>query len=263
MLKRIARHVREYDWFAVVVEVAVIIIGLMLAFQLDRWREERVERREERTYVTRLDNDIEIDSPAIEYAIEIQTLRLDLIDLLIEVANEPEAALARPTEFLGAVSQAAYTYTPTLTSHTFENLRSTGDLGLVLDEDLKQSLFDYYGYDEGQRQFRPLQFVTESRHFALAAGILSNEQEMMIQDRWLFFRPYNIDAVREFEPDPDAVAAAANRLRQRPEFIAWLPYIRSMQLEQIAVHGDRLNKARSVLLALEDYAEKLATNEGG
>ena len=79
MLKRITRHIREHDWFAVIIEVVVIIIGLMLAFQLDRWREDRVERQEERTYVNRLVSDIEIDIPAIEYAIELQTLRLGLV----------------------------------------------------------------------------------------------------------------------------------------------------------------------------------------
>ena len=261
MLKRITRHIREHDWFAVIIEVVVIIIGLMLAFQLDRWREDRVERQEERTYVNRLVSDIEIDIPAIEYAIELQTLRLGLVDLLIEVVDKPEAALARRTEFLGAVSQAAFTYTPPLTSHTFENLRTTGDLGLILDEDLKRLLFDYYGFDESQRQYRPLEFMTESRHFQLAAGILSIEQEVLMQDNWLYFRPNNIDAAREFEPDPEAVAAAADRLRQRPEFIAWLPYSRSMQLDQIDVHRDRLGRARSVLRALEDYAREIGADE--
>ncbi len=99
------------------------MIGLMLAFQLDRWREGIAERRQEQTYINQLIADVEIDVPAIEYAIALQSLRLELVDLLMDVALDPTAATKEPVIFLGSVSQAAYTYTPGLTSHTFENLR--------------------------------------------------------------------------------------------------------------------------------------------
>ena len=35
-IRRMARFIREHDWFAVFVEILVVIVGLMLAFQLDR-----------------------------------------------------------------------------------------------------------------------------------------------------------------------------------------------------------------------------------
>jgi len=41
MLKRIASFVRQRDWFSFTVEALVIMVGLMLALQLDRWRESR------------------------------------------------------------------------------------------------------------------------------------------------------------------------------------------------------------------------------
>lgn len=256
MLKRISRFIREHDWFAVGVEVIVIIIGLMLALQLDRWWQERVDRREEVAYVDRLIADVEADIPAIEYAIELQSLRLELIDLLMAVAEDPQRALQSPALFLGAVNQAAYTYTPSLTSHTFENLRSTGDLGLVSSQEVKDTLFEYYGYDQEQRQYRPLQFETESRHFALAAGVLSPAQEVYIQDRWLFLRPGELDEARSHRLEPEEILSAARRLQQRPELVAWLPYVRSMQLEQIEVHRYRLRLAVSALDVLRAYAKQ-------
>lgn len=112
MLKKIAAYLRQHDWFAVGIEVFVVMIGLMLAFQLDRWRESIAERRQEQTYVDRLIADIETDIPAIEYAIALQSLRLELIELLMDVAQDPAAATEEPVVFLGSVNQAAYTYTP-------------------------------------------------------------------------------------------------------------------------------------------------------
>ena len=257
MLKRLAAFVRQRDWFAVGIEILVVMVGLMLAFQLDRWREDIAERRQEQTYVNRLIADVEADIPAIQYAIDLQTLRLELVELLIAVARNPAIASEQPTVFLGAVNQAAYTYTPTLTSHTFENLRATGDLRLILDESVKNAMFEYYGFDEEQRQYRPLQFATESRHFELAAGVLSNEQEVYIQDAWLFFRPYNFDAAKASQPEVAGIDEAAKRLQDRTALIAWLPYVRNLQLEQIEVHTSRLELASAALESLNEYSREI------
>jgi len=257
MLKRFASFIRQHDWFAVGIEILVVMIGLLLAFQLDRWRGDIADKRMERVYIDRLISDVESDIPAIEYAIELQSLRLDLVELLMKVSSNPEAALDSPTIFLGAIAQAAYTYTPALTSHTFENLLSTGDLRLIRADSVKNVMFKYYGFDEEQRQYRPLQFSTESRHFELSAGILSLDQETRIQDEWLFFRPDNIESAKQAKINSDGVIEAANRLGERTELIAWLPQVRSMQLEQIQVHGMRLDRAREALAVLQDYAREI------
>ena len=257
MLKRIAGSIRQQDWFAVGIEILVVMIGLLLAFQLDRWRDSIAERQREQTYVDRLSADVAADVPAIEYAVELQTMRLDFIELLMSVARNPMVATEQPITFLGAVSQAAYTYTPVLTSHTFENLRSTGDLRLILDETVKDEMFEYYGYDEAQRQYRPLQFSTEFRHFELAASVLSHEQEVLLQDNWLFFRPDDFDEIQQTLTDLPQVIAAAERLQQRSDLVAWLPYVRSMQLEQIVVHGTRLERAQNVLRKLNEYSQEI------
>jgi len=261
MLKRIAHYTRSHDWFAVFIEVLIVVIGLLLAFQFDRWRESRAEHQQERAYVDRLLADLKTDMPNIEYAIALGQMRLDLVDLLIRVAGDPLAATASPTLFMGAITQAAYTYTPELTSYTFQNLRSTGDLGLIRDETVKNSLFAYYGYDTSQRQFRPLEFATEHRHFELVAGILSLEQSLYMQEHWQFFDPGKMDAPRKEQPPVSGIFEAAQRLQNRPEFVAWLPYVRDLQLEQIRVHGVRLERAQKVLQLLQNYAVEIGEGD--
>ena len=257
VLKRIARYIRNHDWFAVGIEILVVVIGLLLAFQLDDWRQGLAERKQERGYVDRLISDVRTDLPDIEHAIALGRMRLELSDFLIRVSAEPEAASAMPILFMGAISQAGFTYTPELTSHTFDNLRATGDLRLIRDEPLKEALFDYYGFDASERQFRPLQFATEHRHFELGAGILSLEQQRYIQEHWQFFDPDAMERPRTEQPGIGGIPEAARRLQERPEFIAWLPYVRSMQLEQMGVHGMRLERARNVLRLLEDYDDRI------
>jgi hypothetical protein len=238
------------------------MIGLMLAFQLDRWRDDFADRKQERTDIDRLIADVEVDVPVIQYAIDLASLRLELVELLMAVAKDPAAAVERPAAFLGAVNQGSFTYTPVLTSHTFDNLRATGDLKLIRSDSVRNVMFEYYGFDASQRQYRPLQFDTEMHHFKLVAGVLSHEQERYVQDTWMIIGPDEIDAIRESAADLDGVMAAAERLRSRPDLVAWLPYLRQLQLEQIMVHEVRLENAHRVLETLHEYQGSLRGGAG-
>ena len=126
---------------------------------------------------------------------------------------------------------------------------------LFLNREVKDLLYDYYGYDQNQRQFRPLQFSTEHRHFELAAGVLSHGQEIFVQDNWRIFVPGKIDDLESVPPDLTQVSAAVQRLRERPELLAWLPQVRALQIEQIGTHRQRLERAKTVWRVLQQYAE--------
>jgi hypothetical protein len=253
-----AKFTRQHDWSAVVVEILVVIVGLMLAFQLDRWWEQRGERTQEAEYVQRLIGDIEGDIPDIEYGIQLAEVRLAMADLLMAVSVDTEVALTKPMEFIASVSQAAFTYTPILASHTFDDLRSTGNMRLLLNLEIKDSLYDYYGYDENQLQYRPLQFMTEQHHFELAAGVLTNAQAVFVQDNLHIVTPDEIESYDGPGVSDDEVLAAAQRLSDRPNLVAWLPEIRHLQVEQIATHKARLDRAEVLLQKLGDYSVSLS-----
>ena len=127
---------------------------------------------------------------------------------------------------------------------------------MIRSEPVKAVLFEYYNFDEGQRQYRPLQFMTESRHFELAAGVLDREQVVFVQDNYLFFRPSQIDEVKALEYDRESIQQAARRLGEREDLIAWFPYVRSMQMEQIEVHRMRLDRAENAVRALREYGRQ-------
>ncbi len=257
IIKRMAQAIRRQDWFAVFVEILVVIVGLMLAFQLDRWWEQRGDHAQEAQYIARLLVDIEADIESLEYAVELQSMRLELATLLMDVVGDPELAMRRPLEFLGAIVQSSYLYTPVLTTHTFEDMRSTGNIRLLRDTDIKNLLYDYYGYEADQRQFEAIWFPQELHHFKLAAGITSVDQERQIQDTWVFFRPNNMDEVRAADVDEDEVRATLERFLAREDFVAWLPQTRSMQLLQIRRNESMLEKAKAMLSELQAYLDPI------
>ena len=60
-----------------------------------------------------------------------RSIRRDMANLLMAVVADPEEATRRPVEFLGAILQSTFLYTPIPTSHTFEDLGSTGNMRLI------------------------------------------------------------------------------------------------------------------------------------
>lgn len=250
-LNRLADHIRKQDWFVVFIELLVVIVGLVLAFQIDRWREDAAERKLEAVYLQRLAGDIASDIPQLESAIRLADMRKNYAELLMAVAEDPAVAMEQPVSFLVAIEQASFTFSPNSNKATFEDLRSTGNMRLIRDQQLKTRLNEYYGYDETESQFRSLQFSVEFHFFKLASGVRSNRQSRLIQDNWFLVGPEDVERVQNADPgDPEELMAAVERFRNNPEMVSWLPQLRGMQMEQITAHETRIDLANAVLDSL-------------
>lgn len=250
MLQRMARMARSMAWGHALLELVIVALGIFMAVQVDRWREGLEELRREQAYISRLADDVQQDMEQLKASIELAELRRSFVLLLMDVAEDPSKALEAPVDFILAVTQAAYTNTPALTSNTFDELRSTGNLGLLRDPDLKKALSDYYGYDESERQYLSLQIAQEMRHFELGAGILTNRQARHAQDTWRIAWPGNIDELRKEAVDLGEVRRAAVRLQRNAAFVAWLPFSQETQIELVESHTQRLERADTLLAML-------------
>ena len=251
LIRNIGEHFRKQDWFSVCVEIIVVIVGLFMAFQLDRWWEQRGDRQQEQAYIQRLVTEVETDIESITYAIKLAEVRQGFAELLMSVAKDPTAADEKPVQFLAAVAQAPFTFTPSLVSHTFDDLRATGNMGLIRNPGIKAALYRYYSFDEAQRQFISLNLMVEFRHFELTAGVLTDDQYRFIQDNWFVVTPNDLPRLDNESVDRDEYQRAVERLRNRPEALSWLQRVRGLQRELILMHGIRLSRAEALLETLE------------
>ena len=258
ILQSISKAVRKQDWSVIFIELLVIVIGLVLAFQVDRWWEERADRSREQEYIARLIAEVTDDIEQISHAVELAEVRQDFGDLLINVSTNPLVAEQQPAMFLAAVAQAAFTYTPSLNSHTFEDLRSTGNMGLIRNTDIRNALYDFYGFHDSQRQFIQLNLNIEMRYFELSAEVLSAEQYQWVQDQWFVVTRNDLEDVRRAQPDLKAFSGAVDRFIANPALLAWLPRTRGVEREQILIHGILLSRAEDLLAGLQDYSIELA-----
>ena len=243
MFPHLTNMLRSRQWGQAFFELAIVALGILMAFQVDRWREESNDREMEQQYLARLSDDINQDIRDISAGIELAELRLEFARLLMDAAEDQNVAIRSPVDFILAVDQSSYTFTPALTSNTFDELRSTGNIGLLRNTELKNGLFGYYRYDETERQYMFLQHMQEIRHFEYGRGIISNQQLRKAQTDWGIVNKTELAALQNEAVDPNEITAAVERLRENPAFIAWLPLTHEMQLELLEANGERLRLA--------------------
>lgn len=72
VIRRIREHVSSHNWFAVAVDIAIVVVGVFLGLQANNWNATRIERAEAEAYRTQIidnlrANEVDIDARAAYY----------------------------------------------------------------------------------------------------------------------------------------------------------------------------------------------------
>jgi hypothetical protein len=59
LLQRFVKHFTDQNWFAVSLDVIIVISGIFIGMQLNEWNGERVEKQQEQIFLSQLERDIE------------------------------------------------------------------------------------------------------------------------------------------------------------------------------------------------------------
>ena len=142
ILRRAVAGFRRHDWSAVAVELVVVVVGVFLGVQAANWNEDREQDKKSAVFTQRLKDDLRVE--AWNYEIQIGYNRQVLAnaeraaDALTGKAPLPDEALLvaayRATQFNGNSRRRA----------TYDELTSTGEIGLIRDKDLRTLAMDVY-----------------------------------------------------------------------------------------------------------------------
>ena len=64
ILRKLADAIREQNWFTVLLEILIVVIGIVIGLQVDDWNEARKNRIDEAKFLSRLHDDI-VNSEAL------------------------------------------------------------------------------------------------------------------------------------------------------------------------------------------------------
>jgi hypothetical protein len=159
-------------------EIVLVVIGILIALQINNWNEERKARRLENVYYCKLLEDVRQDQ------ILLGELRAEN-DQRIKGSNRAISMLQRDkperkavlTAIRTAIAKTTFTFKPSKSA--FEDLKSSGNLSILTDIPLKDKLVNYYSVMEG---YVDLVDVNSDAAVAMHYDVRRNFREIGLQE---------------------------------------------------------------------------------
>ncbi len=142
VIRRIREHVAAHNWFAVGVDLAIVVVGVFLGTQANNWNQARIERGAARAYRAEIienlrANEISIDDQAIYYR-RVQRHALAALDVM----ETPGSAMDEA--FLIDAYQASQVRQRLLAQTAYEEMKSAGLGRNVAGPETRASLSAFY-----------------------------------------------------------------------------------------------------------------------
>jgi hypothetical protein len=146
-------------------EIVLVVIGILIALQINNANELRKQREKEVHYLTNIRNDLRLNIQEIDRYIETRSQRIASAQSIIEHFE------GKPLTDLDKFNKEAidiYTWKKFFQSdNTFQELRNSGNLGLISNEAIKDGLLDL------DNLYKKLKY--EEDHFRYDAEIMLYE----------------------------------------------------------------------------------------
>jgi len=141
ILNRFANALKSQDWATVFIEFVLVVLGVIVALEVDRYSERQRERANEIAYLTALEDDVRLDINDIQSLIDgysqVEAFAVGAMGTLKDQGCPDHECWSRLVELL----HASQWLDASLNSSTYEEMKR---LGLPTDTSLKDKLERYH-----------------------------------------------------------------------------------------------------------------------
>lgn len=149
LLGRFINHFKEQNWFAVCLDVIVVIVGIFLGLQVTNWQEHLNEQEDARQYLSRLNDDLEADLQNITYREEFWTAVANYGVTAMKYMENPDKPYDDYWQIVLATFQASQMAPLEVTDVTYKEMQQAGQLGLIGSQPLRRQMAEYYSFNSG------------------------------------------------------------------------------------------------------------------
>jgi len=169
ILRRLAGYLRHDNWFTVILELVIVVVGLFLAFQLDRWYESQRSKSDLQAHLVSLAEDFTDNETRLTLAISEGMQEMEAaITLRAEIRKDaPDLSVAELNQL---ISQTSLLPAFNAVDLAYINLISNDTLADLPSSDLKKKLAEFYAAHELTKLIQntqELQYVTIWQPYAL------------------------------------------------------------------------------------------------
>jgi len=115
-------------------EILLVMIGILLAVQVNNWNENRKTQIEERDILQRLQLDLRDDLKTLQFSLDFKKDIVESYGLCLDILSEE--TMATKEEFMNHFSSILQVGEVNLNMTTFNNLKSTGKIRLIKSNEI-------------------------------------------------------------------------------------------------------------------------------
>jgi len=126
-------------------EIILVMIGILLALQVNNWNELRIDRAKESEYLERLREDLSSDLQQYNLNVDFYNQVFNFGKLALAYANGDDLGTTSNWKILVAFFHSSQIWPIMPTSSTYDELKSSGELSLIQNLEIRNSLSYYHG----------------------------------------------------------------------------------------------------------------------
>jgi hypothetical protein len=129
-------------------EIVLVVIGILIALQINNWNEANKDRQLERVYYCKLLEDISQDQVLLKKLIDDDQERIYWVNQSIHILQQKTVDReALVNAMRKSINLIRFNFKPSLSA--FDDLKSSGKLGILKDLEVKKKLLNYYAVLSG------------------------------------------------------------------------------------------------------------------
>lgn len=219
LMSRIREHVSSHNWFAVGIDLLIVVLGVFLGTQVSNWNAERLAHAAGDTYRARIVRDLETNAADLEartaYYQQVRSFGLEVLSALDGSARVSDERL------LIAAYQASQIYPRPQNRATYDEVISIGGLNTLGDVDTRDRIANYYvGLETSDATFRNVppyrEIVRRAIPYAVQQRIREACAEQLVQGNRVGLQRLVIPTECTLGLPSDVLTRAAGRLRATP-----------------------------------------------
>src|SRR5210317_368794 len=100
-------------------EIVLVVIGILIALQINNWNEQRKERIQEKIFLKRFEVELNTNLENILNAISLNKSRIQRAEFLSRTIDNPQLAVDSSGYFVKSIEHAGYTNIPIISDNAF------------------------------------------------------------------------------------------------------------------------------------------------
>ena len=169
-------------------EIILVVIGILLALQLNTWKENSENKTVERSYLEGIRNNLDQDIYDLNELIGKDTIKLHMYTKLLRAFTD-KSTNKYSGDFIYAIGQSYITHTFNGNSIVFEDMKSSGKINFVTSDVLRFSILEYYNDSQIIIKYQNQQYTNEFNELKRSAfhdniDLNSLIEDYMFEDKW-------------------------------------------------------------------------------